>query len=231
MQNGSLDDWLHQNEDQLDTRNLSLIQRQNVAIGVASAIEYLHHHCQPPIIQANLKPSNILLNQDMVAHVISGFGLAKFLLDNTIKGETQSSSIGIKGTIDYVAPEYGFGNNVSTSRDVYSFGVLLLEMFTGKRPTDNMFNDGTTLHDFAKVSLSERVMEIVEPSLLLDLSTVDKNFARRQGEVRAKTEECLVGLIRIGVVCSMESPGERMKMTNVKSMHKSTAKSADFDPG
>ncbi|KAH7548517.1 hypothetical protein JRO89_XS14G0146100 [Xanthoceras sorbifolium] len=219
MQNGSLDDWLHQNEYQVDTRNLSLIQRLNIAIDVASAIEYLHHHCQPPIIHADLKPSNILLNQDMVAHV-SDFGLAKFLLDNPINGETQSSSIGIKGTIGYVAPEYGLGNDVSISGDVYSFGVLLLEMFTGKRPTDNMFNDEISLHHFAKVSLPERVMEIVEPSLLLELSTVDndnnvKKFTIQHGEGRAKTKECLVGVMRIGVVCSMESPAERMEMANV----------------
>ena len=79
MKNGSLDFWLHQgldNEDQ--SRNLSLLQRLNVAIDVASAIDYLHNHSMQPIIHCDLKPSNVLLDNDMVAHV-SDFGLARLL--------------------------------------------------------------------------------------------------------------------------------------------------------
>ena len=116
-----------------------------------------------------------------------------------------------------VFSEYGMGNEVSIPGDVYSFGILLLEVFTAKCPTDSMFNDGLTLHEFAKIALPERVMEIVEPSLLLE-ARIDndsvENFARR-GERRGRIEECLVGVLRIGVVCSMESPAERMEMTDV----------------
>ena len=106
MQNGSLEEWLHQSKDQVNkVSNLSLIQRLNIAIDVASAVEYLHHHCQPPIVHGDLKPSNVLLDHDMVAHV-GDFGLAKFLSVDplSIAFGTQSSSIGIKGTIGYVAP-------------------------------------------------------------------------------------------------------------------------------
>ncbi|KAK2641350.1 hypothetical protein Ddye_023113 [Dipteronia dyeriana] len=219
MQNGSLEEWLHQNNDELDTTNTSHVQRLNIAIDVASAIEYLHCHCEPPIVHGDLKPSNVLLDNDMVAHV-GDFGLAKLLSDHSLNPAptTQSSSLGIKGTIGYVAPEYGMGSGVSMPGDVYSFGILLLEMLTGRRPTDSKFNDGLTLHDFARTALPERVMEIVEPSLLLE-ARVDsnnvENFARLHGEGRVRVEECLVGALRIGVLCSMESPAERMDMTDV----------------
>ncbi|KAL5767867.1 hypothetical protein ACOSQ2_014650 [Xanthoceras sorbifolium] len=218
MQNGSLEEWLHQNNDQPDKSNLTLIQRLNVAIDVASAIEYLHYHSEPSIVHGDLKPSNVLLDHDMVAHV-GDFGLAKFISDHPLNTAlaTQSSSVGIKGTVGYVAPEYGMGSEVSILGDMYSFGILLLEMFTGRKPTDSMFNDGMTLHDFAKIALPERVLEIVEPSLMLALRIDNniENHARQHGEERVRIVECLVGVLRIGVLCSMQSPVERMEMTNV----------------
>lgn len=86
---------------------------------------------------------------------------------------------------------------MSLTEDVYSFSILLLEIFTRRRPTHTMFNDGLTLHGFLKMALPEKVMEIVDSALLLDL-----------GNERAKIEECLTAVVRIGVLCSMESPSE-----------------------
>ena len=91
-------------------------------------------------------------------------------------------------------------------------------MFTGKHPTDSMFHNELNLHDFAKTSFPERVMQIAEPSLLLEVTTDNnnvENFARLHGEGRVRMEECLVGALRIGVLCSMESPADRMEMTDV----------------
>ena len=104
MTNGSLDFWLCQgldNENQ--SRNLSLLQRLNVAIDVASAIDYLHNHSMQLVIHCDLKPSNVLLDNDMVAHV-SDFGLARLLSITHDSSEKQTSTIGIKGSIGYVAP-------------------------------------------------------------------------------------------------------------------------------
>ncbi|KAK1383815.1 hypothetical protein POM88_021550 [Heracleum sosnowskyi] len=78
----------------------------------------------------------------------------------------QFSSLGIKGTIGYAAPEYGMGGEVTTQGDVYSYGILLLELFTGRRPTDNRFSDGLNLHNFVKAAVPDQVTVIVDQSAL-----------------------------------------------------------------
>ncbi|XP_058185896.1 probable LRR receptor-like serine/threonine-protein kinase At3g47570 [Rhododendron vialii] len=96
MANGSLEDWLHSREDTShQERNLSLSQWLNIAINVACALEYLHQHCETPIVHCDLKPANVLINEDMTAHV-GDFGLAKFLTVNSSNsdgGQTNSLSI------------------------------------------------------------------------------------------------------------------------------------------
>jgi Leucine-rich repeat (LRR) protein len=108
MGNGSLDEWLHPtpriNETLQEQRSLSLFQRLNIAIDVANALDYLHHHCQTPIVHCDIKPSNVLLDDEMIGHV-GDFGLARFLFDATQDSSiNQSSSIGIRGTIGYTPP-------------------------------------------------------------------------------------------------------------------------------
>ncbi|RWR80222.1 putative LRR receptor-like serine/threonine-protein kinase [Cinnamomum micranthum f. kanehirae] len=167
MANGNLEQWLHVSRDeQYQSKNLTLIQRLNIAVDVASALNYLHNSCEKSIVHCDLKPSNILLDDDMNAH-IGDFGLARFLSEATGNcSQNHTNSPGIKGTIGYLAPEYGMGGKVSTFGDIYSYGILLLEMFTGKKPTDEIFNGSLSLHQFAKLALPERVMEIVDQRLL-----------------------------------------------------------------
>ncbi|MBA0577861.1 hypothetical protein Golob_027459, partial [Gossypium lobatum] len=107
MANGSLENWLHPsvglNELEM-TRNLSFYQRVNGAIDVAHALEYLHHHCETSIIHCDLKPSNILLDEEMVGH-ISDFVLAKIISPNGLTYfANQSSSLGLRGTFGYAPP-------------------------------------------------------------------------------------------------------------------------------
>ncbi|XP_028084243.1 probable LRR receptor-like serine/threonine-protein kinase At3g47570 [Camellia sinensis] len=165
MPNGSLEGWLHSspetNNGQNEHRRLNLLERVNIAIDVACALDYLHHQCHTPIIHCDLKPSNILLDSEMVAFV-GAFGLARFFPELTITN--QSSSIGIRGSIGYVPP--GLGSEMSTYGDVYSYGIQLLEIVTGKRPTDRMFEEGLNLHSFVRMALPDHVMEIADPVLL-----------------------------------------------------------------
>ncbi|XP_075671989.1 uncharacterized protein LOC142641436 [Castanea sativa] len=236
MTNGSLDFWLHQgldNENQ--SRNLSLLQRLNVAIDVASAIDYLHNHSMQPIIHCDLKPSNVLLDNDMVAHV-SDFGLARLLPITNGSSGKQTSTIGIKGSIGYVAPECGMGGEASIEADVYSYGILILEMFLGKRPTDDMFKDGLNLHNFAKMALPDKLVQIVDPILLprevdeAPMAIVAAREYNNGNEIQADMEaqgipnfcqmdpnvhKCLVSILETGLACSMESPKYRMKMKEV----------------
>ncbi|EOY04292.1 Serine-threonine protein kinase, plant-type, putative [Theobroma cacao] len=223
MGNRSLEDWLHPSVEQEKMKTLNLFQSVNVAVDVAHALEYLHHHCGASIIHCDLKPSNILLNDEMVGHV-GDFGLAKFLsADRPNYSTSQSSSLGVRGTIGYAPPEYGLGSKVSTKGDVYSYGILLLEIFTGKRPTDEIFREGLILHDFVKAALPERAAEILNPIFLREIflreivkgGTITNDGYPENSRTNGRLLQHLNAIFEIGVTCSAESPTVRMDMGDV----------------
>ena len=84
---------------------MNLLERVNIAIDIACALDYLHHHYETPIIHYDLKPNNILLDGELIVHV-GNFGLARFLPEETHRLVTdQTSSVGVKGSFGYIAPD------------------------------------------------------------------------------------------------------------------------------
>ncbi|KAG5551671.1 hypothetical protein RHGRI_009925 [Rhododendron griersonianum] len=133
----ALDNWLHPipeaNNGEREFVGLDLLQRVDIAIDVACALDYLHHQCEMPIIHRDLKPSNILLDGDMVAHV-GDFGLARFRAELTTPSTSSSSTI--KGTIGYAAPGIALPQRVMEIVDP----MLLTEDTDGSKIMENLIS-------------------------------------------------------------------------------------------
>lgn len=108
------------------------------------------------------------------------------------------------------------GSLTSTEGDVYSFGILLLEIFTGRRPTDALFKDNENLHSFVQQALPDQVMDIVDQSAFYN-EQPGELMETTNWESYSKFEfrECLISLFRIGLKCSEPAPKDRMKMMQV----------------
>ncbi|MCL7029640.1 hypothetical protein MKW94_012923 [Papaver nudicaule] len=150
---GSLTSLLHGSEKKLEW-NI----RYKVAVGVAEGLNYLHKGCHRRIIHRDIKASNILLTQDYEPQ-ISDFGLAKWLPEQW----THHIVYPIEGTFGYLAPEYFMHGIVDEKTDVFAFGVLLLELITGRRAVDS---SRQSLVIWAKPLLeSKNIKELVDPRL------------------------------------------------------------------
>ncbi|PHT82906.1 hypothetical protein T459_11349 [Capsicum annuum] len=192
MPNGSLEKYLYSHNYFLDTK-----QRLSIMIDVACALEYLHHGCLLPVIHCDVKPSNVLLDEDMVAH-LSDFGISKLLGED--KGDLYTKTL---ATLGYIAPEYGLDGLVSTKCDVYSYGVMLLETFTRRKP--NEFDGDFSLKQWVSYSLPEAVMDIV-----------DVNLVTPQGN--QKEIDVVASIMKVALDCCAESPARRTNMKYVVGM-------------
>ncbi|CAK7337145.1 unnamed protein product [Dovyalis caffra] len=107
-------------------------RRMNIVIGSAEGLAYLHHEANPHIIHRDIKASNVLLDTEFQAKV-ADFGFAKLIPNGVTHMTTR-----VKGTLGYLAPEYAMWGKVSESCDVYSFGILLLEIISAKKPLEKL---------------------------------------------------------------------------------------------
>lgn len=128
MPNGSLDKILH---TRITPSRLNLGTRLNVLLGVSSALVYLHEECERPIIHRNVKSCNIMLDVDFTAK-LGDFGMAELYEHSSRAREATVPA----GTMGYLAPEYVYSGVPTVKTDVYSFGVLVLEVASGRRPVD-----------------------------------------------------------------------------------------------
>ncbi|XP_051194444.1 receptor kinase-like protein Xa21 [Lolium perenne] len=212
LPNGNLDQWLYkQLEGDNEPKVLDLNERLQIAVDVASALDYLHHHKPFPIVHCDLKPSNIILDDDMVAHV-GDFGLARFLHEeHSDKLDKSTSRNAIRGTIGYVAPEYGIGNEASIYGDVYSYGILLLEMFTGRKPTSSEFGEMLSLHKHVQMALPDQGANVIDQDLLKAENNGKETFADYHNSEDTRISH-IMSILQIGISCSKETPSERIQI-------------------
>ncbi|KNA06112.1 hypothetical protein SOVF_184060 [Spinacia oleracea] len=191
--NGSLQFRLH--ERPLNLAPLSWDTRFRILLGTAKGLAHLHHSCSPPIIHYNLKPSNILLDENYNAK-ISDFGLARLLTRVDNNGMASNRFQGAPG---YAAPELACqGLRVNEKCDVYSFGVMVLEIITGRRPVEYGEDNVVILNDHVRVLLEEgNVLDCVDHSM----------GEYPDGEV--------LPVLKVALVCTSQVPSTRPSMSEV----------------
>ncbi|KAF3456904.1 hypothetical protein FNV43_RR01558 [Rhamnella rubrinervis] len=190
VDNGSLYSWLHENENE----KLSWKTRLRIAIDVANGLQYIHEHTRPRVVHKDIKSSNILLDTNMRAR-IANFGLAK--------SGCNAITMHIVGTQGYIAPEYLADGVVSTKMDVFSFGVVLLELISGELAIDE---DGNALWASAG-----KVLEGNDEDKARKLKNwVDKAFF---GE--SCSMETLMNVMTVAVSCVHRDPSKRPNMVDI----------------
>lgn len=169
-------------------------KRIMIAIGSAEGLAYLHHYATPHIIHRDVKASNVLLDSKFEAQV-ADFGFAKLVPDGASHVTTR-----VKGTLGYLAPEYAMWGKVSESCDVYSFGILLLELLSGRKPIMKVGTGikRTIVEWAAPLVLEGNLRELVDPKL--------------NGKYE---EEELKGLVYVATKCAQHAPEDRPTMLEV----------------
>jgi len=207
MPNGSLDKFIY---DENSKASLGWDRLYDISIGIARGLEYLHRGCNTRIIHFDIKPHNILLADDFVPK-IADFGLAKLCNPK----ESYLSMAGMRGTIGFIAPEVfarRFGV-VSTKSDVYSYGMMLLEMVGGRKDLKASVDDST---------------EIYFPDLIY--SHLAEVGSLHSFDMAGKTEEMARKMASIGLWCIQVSPISRPTMTKVLEMFDKSADQLEIPP-
>eukprot|EP00258_Populus_trichocarpa_P019306 XP_006384225.1 proline-rich receptor-like protein kinase PERK8 [Populus trichocarpa] len=174
--------------------------RVRVAAGAARGIAYLHEDCHPRIIHRDIKSSNILLDENFEAQV-SDFGLAKIALE--LDSNTHVSTR-VMGTFGYMAPEYATSGKLTEKSDVYSYGVVLLELITGRKPVDASQPLGDeSLVEWARPLLTDAI-ENEDFEALAD-SGLEKNYVPSE----------MFRMIEAAAACVRHSAAKRPRMSQV----------------
>ncbi|KAK4438741.1 Receptor-like protein kinase HSL1 [Sesamum alatum] len=192
LPNGSLGDLLHSSKSKL----LDWPTRFKIALDAAEGLSYLHHDSVPPIVHRDVKSNNILLDEDFGAK-ISDFGVAKVV--KAVNKGIESMSV-IAGSCGYIAPEYAYTLRVNEKSDIYSFGIVILELVTGKSPIDP---------EFVEKGLATWVCTT------LDRKGVDHVL---DPELDSRFKEHICKVLSIGLLCASSLPINRPSMRRVVNM-------------
>ncbi|GLT37595.1 hypothetical protein SLA2020_119030 [Shorea laevis] len=176
--------------------SLDWAQRAAICLGTASGLAFLHDEADPKIVHRDIKASNVLLDKNFHPK-IGDFGLARLFPDNVTHVSTQ-----VAGTVGYLAPEYALSGQLTKKADVYSFGVLLLEIISGRSNSKAAFGkDMLLLVEWAwKLREEERLLDIVDP------------------ELTKFPEEEVIRFIKVALLCTQEGPHQRPDMKQVVEM-------------
>ncbi|KAK7410851.1 hypothetical protein VNO78_02005 [Psophocarpus tetragonolobus] len=207
MKYGSLEDVLHDRKRTGIKLNWAI--RRKIANGAARGLAFLHHSCLPHIIHRDMKSSNVLIDADLEARV-SDFGMARLMSAM----DTHLSVSTLAGTPGYVPPEYYQSFRCSTKGDVYSYGVVLLELLTGKRPTDSADFGDNNLVGWVKQHAKLKISDIFDPELMKE----DPNL-----------EMELLQHLKIAVSCLDDRPWRRPTMIQVMAMFKEIQAGSGID--
>ncbi|XP_047091535.1 brassinosteroid LRR receptor kinase BRL2-like [Lolium rigidum] len=202
LERGSLDAWLH-GDGAGGTPLLPWIARLRVTRGVAAALAFLHHDCHPPVLHRDVKSSNVLLDEGFEAK-LADFGHARVVTGGPAASHVSTQAA---GTVGYMAPEIRQGVGASIKADVYSFGVLMIEIVAGRRPSWPMKNIGGK-----EVEPLKWAREKVEAGLSLEIAD-----CRLQIEVEKETKE-VEAFLDIAHSCTEECPKYRPTMKEVVEM-------------
>uniref|UniRef100_A0ACD5Z8K3 Uncharacterized protein n=1 Tax=Avena sativa TaxID=4498 RepID=A0ACD5Z8K3_AVESA len=158
MENGSLDDWLHNRDDDASS-SLDWPTRLKIAQGASLGLSYIHDVCNPQIVHRDIKCSNILLDKEFKAYV-ADFGLARLILPNQTHVTTE-----LVGTMGYIPPEYGQAWVATLRGDMYSFGIVLLELLTGMRPVPVLSTSKELVPWVLEMRSEGNQVEVLDPTL------------------------------------------------------------------
>ncbi|ONK69941.1 uncharacterized protein A4U43_C05F28560 [Asparagus officinalis] len=200
MPNGSLGDLLHSNKSGI----LDWPMRYRIALDAAEGLCYLHHDCVPPIVHRDVKSNNILLDGDFRAKV-ADFGVAKVI------GGAKSMSV-IAGSCGYFAPEYAYTLRVNEKSDIYSFGVVILELVTGKLPVDPEFGEKDLVKWVCTIIEQKGMEHVFDPKL--DICFRDE----------------MSKLLDIGLLCASALPINRPSMRRAVKMIQDVRSDDKFNP-